>query len=223
MRRWMLGAAATLAVIVWSVSDYMRWRALGVGGLPPTMWGWLRVTHMRIRAGDPFSVRTDGVAHPEIAALPARSSPRPAIAPHPVPHRVLDQHASADLVLDLEGVFDDFIATADSSIEYRTSSWERHNKALFLTASPRWREGARLEFGHFHPSDGSMHVILSPADAAIVVERSWGELHPLAGKMLDLPATYTLLYPPRDRDDLTVVRTILQAALVATAERSAVA
>ncbi|PWN21176.1 hypothetical protein BCV69DRAFT_312429 [Microstroma glucosiphilum] len=40
------------------------------------------------------------------------------------------------------------------------------------------------EFAHYHndsEADGSLHLILSPADARIVIQYGWGELHPLAG------------------------------------------
>jgi hypothetical protein len=64
-----------------------------------------------------------------------------------------------------------------------------------------------------HPSDGSMHMILSRTDVRTVIERGWGELHPLAGVMLNLPATYVLIYSPRDMGELAVGARILNAAI----------
>lgn len=39
----------------------------------------------------------------------------------------------------------------------------------------------RREIVHFHRIDGSLHCLLSPADARHVIAHKWGELHPLSG------------------------------------------
>jgi hypothetical protein len=57
-----------------------------------------------------------------------------------------------------------------------------------------------------------MHVILNPADAQQGIDLGWGELHPLAGSR-GLPATYTLLYPPRSVSDIESIRSLLSAAV----------
>lgn len=36
------------------------------------------------------------------------------------------------------------------------------------------------EVCHSHPSDGSLHLVLHPADVRAVLEKGWGERHPLA-------------------------------------------
>ncbi|KAA6411083.1 MAG: hypothetical protein FRX48_05394 [Lasallia pustulata] len=41
--------------------------------------------------------------------------------------------------------------------------------------------GSSGEVCHIHASDGSMHLTLHPADAALVIERGWGQRHPLSG------------------------------------------
>lgn len=35
-------------------------------------------------------------------------------------------------------------------------------------------EKVRYEIAHAHPSDNSLHMLLSPADARTVIEASWG-------------------------------------------------
>lgn len=55
---------------------------------------------------------------------------------------------------------------------------------LFLSGlhAPR-RDAAskQREFAHLHAHDGSLHVVLAPQDAALLLSRRWGELHRLAG------------------------------------------
>lgn len=215
-----LPAFGALGVLVgvtwWAVYDYRQWRALGVGGLPPTLTGWLTVTRMRFKAGDPFHVPGAVPAQSTLATLKQRDSARPRVAPHPIPHRVLDQPAPQALIARLMHVFDEFEQSTTPALVYRISLWEKNNPALFLD-TPALADSAagqaRWEIGHVHPSDGSVHVTLAPDDAAAVIAKRWGELHPLAGRMAGLPATYTLLYPPRNDTDLDAVRTIVAAAI----------
>lgn len=63
---------------------------------------------------------------------------------------------------------------------------------LFLSGNPppkRSLQGVPIdnvdvnkhELAHIHHLDGSLHIVLSPQDARKVIQRGWGELHPLAG------------------------------------------
>jgi hypothetical protein len=68
-----------------------------------------------------------------------------------------------------------------------------------------------------HPSDESMHMTLSPSDAKEVIEKGWGELHGLYGQQFNgndaLSDTYMMIYSPRDKKELMVVKGILNAAI----------
>ena len=75
------------------------------------------------------------------------------------------------------------------------------------------RTRAQGEIAHIHPSDGSMHMTLSPSDAKTVIEAGWGELHPLAGLNEGLPATYIMIYSPRSTEENAVIERILKAAV----------
>lgn len=68
------------------------------------------------------------------------------------------------------------------------------------------------EFAHIHPPhDGSFHMILSEVDCAHVLEQGWGELHPLAAEGRIQP-TVTLIYAPRDDDEIGIVLAIAAAS-----------
>jgi hypothetical protein len=78
-----------------------------------------------------------------------------------------------------------------------------HHPAAFLRGS---------EFAHVHPaSDGSFHMILSAQDCSHVLERGWGELHPLAAAGKIHP-TVIMIYAPRDEDEIDVVLSIVAAS-----------
>ena len=76
--------------------------------------------------------------------------------------------------------------------------------------------GATGEVCHAHPSDGSLHMTLHPADAAIVIENGWGERHPLARGgwcRRFVPREFVLVYAPRDERDVEVIMRIVRAAV----------
>lgn len=211
-------AATAVAAATWAARDYRSWRALGPGGLPPHPGGWLVTTGLRLLGRDPFHVR-----HPDadpdasnLRALPPRTNSRPEVSRHPVPHRVVEQAPKAALTDVLRSVLDEY--GKSPLLEQRTSRWEKHHQAVCLRGEDYPNDLARAAGGeivHLHPSDGSMHVVLSPADAQRVIDRGWGELHPLAGARpgIGLPPTYTLLYPPRDVRDLAPIHAVLTAAV----------
>lgn len=56
---------------------------------------------------------------------------------------------------------------------------------------------------------------LHPDDARVVLEKGWGERHPLArgGWMIAyVPQEFVMVYAPRDRTELDVVCRIVEAA-----------
>jgi hypothetical protein len=73
-------------------------------------------------------------------------------------------------------------------------------------------ESVKHEAGDFHASDGSMHVSISAADAATIVESGWGQAHPLAGRET-FPLGYVLIYAPRTDRDREIAARIIRAAI----------
>ena len=65
------------------------------------------------------------------------------------------------------------------------------------------------EFAHFHPHpDYSMHLGLPQAAAAAIIEKGWGEWHPLIKRGF-LPPNIIMLYAPRDAEELAVAKFVL--------------
>lgn len=92
---------------------------------------------------------------------------------------------------------------------------------------------ASREVGHVHSDcEYSVHLVLAPQDCklgsshslqgfhlimtslvvCIVIERGWGERHPIAGA-IKLPKEYMFVYAPRDDTELVVVAQIMRAAV----------
>ena len=67
------------------------------------------------------------------------------------------------------------------------------------------------EICHVHDSEGSMHAILSWSDAKTVVTNGWGERHRLSGA--GFPLGYTMLYAPRNEEEVETLGKIVKAAI----------
>src|SRR5882757_1897368 len=212
-----LWARAALAGIVlagaWVARDYRGWVALGPGGLPHTARGWCTMAVLRARAWrfDPFDTTgLTGGGH-LTGRLPERSGPRPKVAHYPIPHRQLDQFPDPQFTSAL--TIASFVATRPA-LTMRQSYFEKHNDAAFASPEFPVHADGRIsggEIGHIH-ADGSLHLVLAPADAAQAVEHGWGQLHPAEGRAAGLPPTYVLVYSPRDPGEVAVAERLLDAA-----------
>ncbi|WP_255175998.1 luciferase domain-containing protein [Rhodococcus sp. 06-1474-1B] len=185
-------------------NDYTTWRALGPGGLPANVGGWLIATALRpLSRRDLMTVAGASPAGRHWHLEPRRG-PRPTIAPYPIPHRQLTDRATPVLTDRITGAVTTEART-NNRYHLARSHFERRGDALYLTdvttAAP-WISRTNGEILHVHETEGSMHVVMQPEDAQTVISAGWGELHPLAGRPgLGLPETYVFLYAPRDSDD----------------------
>lgn len=207
--------------LVWCRHDYLAWKGLGVGGLPHTFKGWYTMTRLRMKKGEP--ILTDILDpyigkegdHVYLGDLILRNGSRPTVAVHPIPHRQLDQHATTGISQKLKLIFDEAVNTRVGLVEYKLSFYEKHTLAVTLChpeCGHVYAIGTHGEIGHIHPSDGSMHMILSPSDTKQAINKKWGERHGLAGKG-SLPLTYLFVYAPRDEMELGVAKNLLDAAI----------
>jgi hypothetical protein len=208
-------------VVTWSWIDYRSWWALGPGGVPHNLNGWAQVTWLRLWKHDPLdpAVFAGNIGQDwdvrGLGELPLRAGPRPHIDPHPIPHRQKDQFGDAPSLETQRRLFDQEVASNGSLLVYKRSHYELRNDAIWLRDPDKGNPNTRAqgEIGHIHPSDGSMHMTLSPSDAKRVIEAGWGELHPLAEENGRLPATYMMIYAPRDTEEAAIALQVLRAAV----------
>lgn len=65
------------------------------------------------------------------------------------------------------------------------------------------------EFAHFHPHpDYSLHLGLPKEEAEVIIEKGWGEWHPLINRGI-LPPNIIMMYAPRNGEELEVAKFIL--------------
>lgn len=207
--------------------EYKRWVAIGPGGLPHTLQGYRTLQLLNKQLENPLDVTTlakeIGAGHDIITLkkLPKRSGVRPTIAPFAIPHRQTNQHNTNEIREKQKKVFDETVKAYTSQVHFQKSYFERHSESVFLKDSsagnPVIMPMTHGEVAHIHPTDGSMHMILSPSDCKEAIEKGWGELHGLAGKQLQgregLVSTYTMIYSPRTERELVVTKQLLEAAI----------
>ncbi len=224
-RKWPFGlAAAGVAVVaaaVWVKLDYEAWTRLGAGGIQGSFKGWLRTTRLRLQMK--HSLDLTGLLAMQGSAgdavhlppLPRRSTVRPRVGAHPIPHRQIDQRAHPELAAALKTAFDSAVADNADHVRYALSFFERHTRAVTCLegASDPLGGASRGEIGHIHDLDGSMHMILSPTDTIAAIEGGWGELHGLAGRAANLPPNYLMVYAPQRVEDVAVAAQLLRAAI----------
>lgn len=201
-----------------ALRDYRAWLALGPGGLPANVGGWLVATWLRQFTRETTSVAMyAGAPAPDVPlALPPRAGGRPATAPWPIPHRQSDQLPPSSPLPGVQALTGEIAAEAPGDLRIATSRFERRGPAVFVsspTTRARWVRAARGEAGHVHASDGSLHLVLHPADAKVVIDAGWGERHPLAGvPLFGIPTNYLMVYAPRDDEELAIVRMLFRRA-----------
>ena len=141
--------------------------------------------------------------------LGPRRGPRPETThptvDNPHPHEQLTQHAPVDLqeallrrARELPGV-----TVADSCVSVPGARAFRLEATL--AKGPEEAFQCDREFAHLHPAyDGSLHLTLPRALYRDILEKGWGEPHPISGTML--------LFGPRDEQELEMVWGILLAS-----------
>ena len=111
--------------------------------------------------------------------LPVRPGPRPQTTPW-APHIQRDQIAPAGMQAMLaQRVF------ALPEVEERPGTVAHPaERAIWLRdqipAAPGDVFLGNREIGHFHPWDGSLHIVLDPELAEAAVTAGWAEVHPVA-------------------------------------------
>jgi hypothetical protein len=202
-------------------NDYKNFLSLGPGGTPSTFFGYLKIVYLRFFAlSNPYTPLAlsykvnpaEGYYQGAQCWLPRRAGPRPTVAGI-APQRQLDQPGSIKMYLALRTSLEQLAEERSELLRTGTSCFEKNGLALF--SQDPINATCRGEICHIHHSDRSMHMNLHPDDARVVLEKGWGERHPLARGgwlMAYVPREFIMVYAPRDRTELDVVCRIIEAA-----------
>lgn len=209
--------AVPLALLV--RNDYLNFLLLGPGGTPPTFVGYLRLLWFRMFAlrdvyhsppeADPDLAPSRGILRGGDASkgkeLPYRPGPRPQVAGL-APQRQLDQQASNTCYAQLRAAVENLTREHPDILCTATSCIEKHGFGLFARHPVNvWGQG---EIFHIHDSEKSMHMSLHPDDIKEVLDKGWGQRHPLAFSgfpgwiKAPLPPTFVMIYAPRGKSIL---------------------
>ena len=202
-------------------NDYKNFLSLGPGGTPSTFLGYLKIVYLRFFAlSDPYVPLSlcenihpiEGYYQGAHCWLPRRTGPRPTVAGI-APQRQLDQPGCTKMYQSLRASLENLADKQPDLLRIGTSCFEKKGLALF--SQDPINATCRGEICHVHHSDRSMHMNLHPDDARVVLEKGWGERHPLARggwMMAYVPQEFVMIYAPRDRTELDVVCRIIEAA-----------
>ncbi|CAI6245823.1 unnamed protein product [Periconia digitata] len=217
--------AMTLTAIILPVltlfyirNDYNDWLSLGPGGTPSTPFGYAKIKLLSlICLRDPLRpLSVPPHFRPQkgyLSSLPARAGKRPLVQGI-APQRQRTEKSSSDVYRSLVGSMRRLIEDPANALLERTSCFEKNSSGLF-SSEPITRTCGG-EVCHAHPSDGSMHMTLHPADANVVLENGWGERHPLARGgwcRKFVPREFMLIYAPRDLEEVEHAVEIISAAV----------
>ncbi|KAF2431102.1 hypothetical protein EJ08DRAFT_670182 [Tothia fuscella] len=199
--------------------DYAEFKSLGPGGTPSTIPGYLRVKFLSLFAiRNPYLPSTT-ITWPNrpsyLTKLPKREGTRPTVRGI-APHRQSDQKASLEIFQKLRDRIFALAVGHPMKLRHGTSCLEKHGPGLFARNVINRSRHCNGEVCHAHPSDGSIHLTLHPADAAIVLQQAWGERHPLStGGWLArfVPPGFVMVYAPRNEEEVDVVMGIVKAAV----------
>lgn len=185
-------------------NDYQNFLSLGPGGTPSNFQGYLRISWFRLWSlRDPFAApKPDPNRVPEFGILshplPYRAGPRPLVAGI-APQRQLDQHGSRFCYRALRRSMAKLADRFPRQFGTERSCLEKHGLALF--ARHPLQTNCQGEICHVHDSDHSMHMCLHPYDIKEVLDKGWGQRHPLAwqSRFLQSPVSsdFVMIYAPR--------------------------
>ncbi|KAI1382151.1 hypothetical protein F4677DRAFT_16988 [Hypoxylon crocopeplum] len=200
-------------------NDYQNYLKLGPGGTPATFAGYIRINWLKLWAcRDPFNaLPADPDVQPAAGILRTKPLPyRCGLRPKVVgiaPQRQVNQFGSRESHLALRRILETHGKRNSEEVGLGTSCFEKHGLGLF--ARYPFNKTCQGEICHVHNSDYSMHLNLHPDDVKEVIEKGWGQRHPLTSQCLlkmPVPKQFTMVYAPRSMDELKVVCQIIEAA-----------
>lgn len=201
--------------------DYKTFLALGPGGTPYSFRGYTKLFFISLfKLRDPYNAPEPSPrirpSNGFLKELQARQGPRPLVV-GVAPQRQLTQNCPRPMVQVLQKTIRELADECPSHWYVATSAFEKHNEALFSRYKTFTEPDYYGEIVHSHTCDGSMHLTLHPEDVKIVLEKGWGERHPLAhGRTWwwhsPCPRGFMIIYAPRDQQELQQIKSIIRAA-----------
>lgn len=195
-----------LALFVYN--DFLNYLALGPGGTPSTFKGYLKISWLKLwtvrnpyeaRKPEPNAVPSKGIIARE--PLPYRMGPKPQVVGI-APHRQINQPGSLHCNQALRRTLEKLAMKSPEKFGTECSFIEKHGLALFAR-HPLSTTTCQGEVCHVHDRDFSMHMSLHPEDAREVLQKGWGQRHPLGWKwwFLKMPVTadFIMVYAPRGK------------------------
>ncbi|EPQ60210.1 hypothetical protein GLOTRDRAFT_134934 [Gloeophyllum trabeum ATCC 11539] len=215
-----LACTAALLGAIWAIRDYREWKNFGTGGTPPNLSGYWRITKLRmvrlfqrrnLRDPAPLEVKA---APTLLEDIPARKGGRPQILPRPLPQRQKPEPIPPKTKARLLTLMNKMHSEYPELLVLRKSQTEGGSTdAIYVKPDLLNRSSdssiLKLEVAHAHPQDASLHLLLSPADAAEVIKAEWGERFPLSY----VPDGWIMVYAPRDDEELEIVEKIVRASV----------
>lgn len=222
---WISATAPAFASFAYLINlvrrDYQAFLGLGPGGLPSNPYGYawtcfLRTVSLRNVLQAPVIPSTLQPQCGILTDLPPRRGPPPLVEGI-APQRQVTQKSCEAMFQRLSASMRHMVERHSDRLYLATSSFEHHSPGVHAHPNHRLHDTKNGEIVHAHPSDGSMHLSLHPADCRLVLERGWGQRHPIAwdrGLWKDryVPAGFTMVFAPRDEKELEVVLQIIHAA-----------
>ncbi|KAH8682340.1 hypothetical protein BX600DRAFT_505945 [Xylariales sp. PMI_506] len=212
-------AAGAIPLLANSISAYRGWMALGKGGLPHNVFGWLinvllhPISRSDTRVPGPYTLEsTEAVWGPagrqsyyEGSAPSLRVGARPNVPTYVAPQRQITEQGAPEMIKRMDDFLDALVAANPEILQIKPSGLEHPERnALFLAdklSYPAHLENTNKEIAHVH-EEGSTHITLSLSDSARAIELGWAERHKLSGITKGLPWGYVMLYAPRNDSEL---------------------
>jgi Family of unknown function (DUF5519) len=161
---------------------------------------------------DPSPLSAKGPSY--LTQLAPRSGSAPRIVARTMPQRQVPESIDAAVRTKLNEIITTIAAESPERLEIKPSHTEGGSTdGLYArTSTNELVKGDKIlksEIAHVHPSDDSLHVWLSEADARRVVESGWGLRFPL--KFVN--KGWVMVYAPRTMKEVKVCEEVVRAGV----------